>query len=232
MPLTPTLDGYYDPLGKFCGGVVLPGLPAASCILQKQPSAVLPSTEKLTAHPIVWRVTYPQDVADRLVTYINPGGGTNNSNLELVGGVLQHCCAADCYDVRKRTVLSRTNNSAGMRWIRKGLPTCTSPPAQLLRLHTVHQRHHRYVPRHGFDSGVDNDISDVPSCLFALSDNQLLAFLNLHSPQSQPWRMCTPPPESVTAVFSVLRRKISPRTFLQVKPALLMGTEKSGRTFV
>ena len=41
-------------------------------------------------------------------------GDMNNSDLELAGGVFQHCCAADSYDLRERTVLSRTDNSADM----------------------------------------------------------------------------------------------------------------------
>ena len=211
---------------------MLPGPSAVPRVLQEQPSAALPSKDKLAAHPIVWRVTYIQDVVDRLFTYKNPGGDINNSDLELAGGVLQHCCAADCYDVRVQTVLSRTDNSAGMWWTRKGSVTCTSPPAHLLRLQAVHQRHHRYLPQHDFVSGVDNDISDVSSRSSALSDNQLLAFLNLHFPQSHPWRLWTPPPDSVSAIISALRRKTSPRASLQVEPALLMGTGQSGRTFV
>ena len=140
----------------------------------------------MAVHPIVWRVPYPQDIVDHLVTYKNPGGDINNSDLELVGGFFQHCCAADYYDMRELTVLSRTDNSSGMWCMRKGSSTCTSPPAHLLHLQAVHQRHHRYVPRHDFVSGVDNDISDVPSRSYAFSDNQLLAFLNLNFPQSQP----------------------------------------------
>ena len=105
-----------------------------------------------------------------------PGGGITNSDLDLAGGIFQHFCAADSYDVRDHTVLSRTENSADMWWMRKGSATCTSPPAHHLRLQAVHQRHHRYFPRHDFVSGVDNNISDVPYLLSALSDNQLLAF--------------------------------------------------------
>ena len=74
VPLTPTLDGYHDYSGILCGGVVLPRPSAVPLVLQKQPSAALPSKDKLAAHPIVWRVTYPQDVVDPLVTYKNPGG--------------------------------------------------------------------------------------------------------------------------------------------------------------
>ena len=81
MPLTPTLDGYHDSSGRMCGGVVLPGPSAVHRVLQKQPSTALPSKEKLAAHPIVWRVPYPQDIVDRLVTYKNPGDDIINSDL-------------------------------------------------------------------------------------------------------------------------------------------------------
>ena len=132
--LTPTLNGYHDSSGRMCGGVVLPGPSAVPRVLQKQTSASLPSKDKLATHPIVWRVPYPQDIVDRLITYKNPRGYINNSYLDLTGGVFQHCCAADSYDVRECTVLSRTDNSSGIWWMRKGSTTCTSSPAHLLRL--------------------------------------------------------------------------------------------------
>ena len=72
VPLTRTPDGYHDSYGRMCGGVVLPGPSAFPRVLQKQSSAALPSKDKLAAHPIVWRVPYPQDIFDRLVTYKNP----------------------------------------------------------------------------------------------------------------------------------------------------------------
>ena len=127
VPLTPTLDDYHNSSGRMCRVVVLPGPSDVPCVLQKQPSASLLSKDKLSAHPIVWRVPYPQDVFNCLVTYKNPGGDINNSDLELAGGVFQYFCAADCYDVRERTVLSHTDNSAGMWWTRKGSATCTYP---------------------------------------------------------------------------------------------------------
>ena len=95
-------------------GVVLPGPSAVPRVLQKHSSAALPSKEKLAAHPIVWCVTYPQDVVNCLVTYQKPGGDINNSDLELTGGVFQNYCVVDCYDVRKQTFLSCTDNYSGM----------------------------------------------------------------------------------------------------------------------
>ena len=83
VPLTPTLTGYHNSSGRMWVGVVIPGPSAVPRVIQKQPSAALPSKDKLTVHPIVWRVPYPQDIVDRLVTYKNPGGDINNSDLEL-----------------------------------------------------------------------------------------------------------------------------------------------------
>ena len=138
VPLIPTIDGYHDSSGRMCGGVVLPGTLAVPRFLQKQPRDALSSKDKPAAQPIAWRFLYPQDVVDRLVTYKNTGGGINNSVLELAGGVFQHCCAADSYDVQELTVLYCTDNYAGMWWTRKGSATCTSPPAHLLCLQAVH----------------------------------------------------------------------------------------------
>ena len=156
VSLTPTLDGYHESSEILYGVVVLPGPSSVPCVLHNQPSAALLSKDKLAVHPIVWIVTYPQDVVDRPVNYNNPMGDINKSDLELVGGDFQHCCAANCYDVIYRTVLSCTNNSAGMWWMSKGSSKCTSPPAHLLCLQAVHQQHHRCVPRHEFVSSFDN----------------------------------------------------------------------------
>ena len=60
---------------------------AVMTLLQKHPSSAMLSKEKLAVHPIVWRVPYPQDIVDRLVTYKNSGGDINNLDLELAGGV-------------------------------------------------------------------------------------------------------------------------------------------------
>ena len=66
------MDGYYDSLGFMCGGVVLLGLSVTPYVLQEQPSAALLPKGQKAAYPTVWRVLYPQDTVDQLVTYKNP----------------------------------------------------------------------------------------------------------------------------------------------------------------
>ena len=232
VPLRPTVDGYHDASGYMCGGVVLPGPTAVPRTLPPQPSAARPAQGEPAAHPIVWRASFPPDIVQALVSWTNPTGTVNNSDLELAGGIIHHDCVAQCFDVRERTVLSRTDNTAGLWWQRKGSATCTSAPALLLRLQAMHQRYHRYVPRHDFIAGKDNIISDRPSRSSDLTDNQLLAYLELNFPQSQPWRLWTPPTKLISGIASALRRRTSARDSLLAAPSPPMAIGQPGHTFV
>ena len=146
------------------------------------PSAARPSPNLNGAHPIVWRMPLPKDIVDSLVSCTNPQRKVNNSELELAGGVVHSDCVAHFFVVTECTVFSRTNNTAGLWWQRKSSATCTSSPVHLLRLQAMHQWFHCYVPRIDFVSGVDNLISDRPSCSSDLTDNQLLAYLDTNFP--------------------------------------------------
>ena len=114
------------------------------------------------------------DIVESLVNLTNPQGTFNNSELELAGGVVHSNCVAQCFVVKERTTLARTDNTSGLWWQRKGSATCTSAPAHLLRLQEMHQRFHCYAPRVDFVSGVDNLISDRRPRSTELTDNQLL----------------------------------------------------------
>ena len=192
VPLRPTVDGYHDASVYVCGGVVLLGPTATTRTLPPQPSAARPSPKPTGAHPIVWCMPFPKDIVESLVSWTNPHRTVNNSELELAGGGVYSDCVAQCFAVKERTTLARTDNTACLWWQRKGSATCTSAPAHLLRLQAMHQRFHRYVPCVDFVSGVDNLISDRLSRLADLTDNQLLTYLETHFPQPLPWRLWTP----------------------------------------
>ena len=182
VPLRPTVDGYHDALGYMCKGMVLPGPTATPWTLPPQPSAVRPSPNPTGAHPIVWRMPFPKDIVESLVSSTNPQETVNNSELELAGAVVHSDCVAQCFVVKERTTLARADNILGLWWQYKGSATYTSAPAHLLRLQAMHQWFHSYVPRVDFVSGVDNLISDRPSRSADLTDNQLLTYLKTHFP--------------------------------------------------
>ena len=171
---------------------------------------------------------FQKEKLESLVSWTNPEGTVNNSELELAGGVVHSDCVAQCFVVKERTTLARTDNTAGLWWQRKGSATCTSVPAHLLRLQVMHQRFHRYVPCVDFVSGVNNLISDRPSRLADLTDNQLLTYLETHFPQPLPWRLWTPLHKLASGIVSALRQKTSARGCLLAEPPLPIATGPSG----
>ena len=112
------------------------------------------------------------------MTEDNPFGTLTNSDLELAGGLLHLEAIANNFDVQERTVLSKTDNLAMLYCQQKGSATTTAPPAHLLRLFGIHQRYHRYMPRHDYIPDKSNPLADESSRLFFMTDSQFLAHLN------------------------------------------------------
>ena len=80
VPILPTVDGYHDASGYMSGGVVLPGPTDIPREFPPQPSAARPSPKPKGAHPIVWRMPFPKDIVESLVSWTNPQGTVNNNN--------------------------------------------------------------------------------------------------------------------------------------------------------
>ena len=215
VPLNPCALGYHDAAGPGAGGVWYPN------------PELTPRTG-LIAQPLVWRLKWPQDIIDNLVTEHNPKGTVTNSDLELAGGLLHLDIAAQHFDIRERTILSKTDNLATMFWQRKGSATSTKPPAHLLRLFGLHQRFHRYVPRHDYIPGPSNPMADDASRLFHLSNSEFLSYFNQNYSQSQSYLHVTPTSQMSSAVISALRSKTCSVASLLVDPAPPAATGLSG----
>ena len=217
IPLTPQALGFHDASGsQGAGGVWFPTPDLVPRI----------GTEANT--PLLWRVPWPQDLIDKLASGDNPTGTVTSADFELAGGLLQLDTLAFCYDVRERTIVSKTDNLNTMFWERKGSCTTDSSPAYLLRLFGIHQRHHRYVSRHDYQPGISNKMADDASRLFHLSDKQFLAHFNSHYPQKKSYKIVHPRPELVSAVILALHRKTSSVESLLVDPPPPAPTGDSG----
>ena len=88
VPLQARLDVYHEAYGYMCGEAVLPGPTTVPRTLQPQPSAEKSTSDSMGAHPIVWRVLFPKDVAASMVSWENPTDKVTNSDLELAGSVI------------------------------------------------------------------------------------------------------------------------------------------------
>ena len=219
VPLSASAIGDHDASGEGAGGVWFPH----ESLHPRQPPAQLPPHA-----PLLWRFRWPSDIINSLVTDSNPNGTITNSDLELAGGLLHLEALCQHFDVRERTVLSRTDNLATLFWQRKGSATTANAPAHLLRLFGIHQRYHRYVPRHDYISGASNPMADDASRLFHLSDTNFLSHFNSTFSQVPSFHYAHLLPQVTSSVISALRRKTSKAESLLVEPPPPTLIGKSG----
>ena len=215
VPMLSSAEGHHDASGTGAGGVWFP-------------APHLPPRHGYDTRPILWRLKWPQHIIDSLVTTSNPTGTITNSDLELAGGLIHLDAIAQCFDIRERTVLSKTDNLPALFWQRKGNAR-SNVPAALLRLFGIHQRHHRYVPRHDYLAGPSNPLADDASRLFQLSDSQLLTHIQSITPQQPGYQLWTPPQKLISSVISALRNKPSDTASLLDAPAPPVPHGPSGK---
>ena len=217
VPLPPSAFGYHDASGYGAGGAWI----AADHVDHRG---------ETTNNPLLWRFEWPDDVKKALVSVENPKGTITNSDLELAGGLMHLDIAAQAYDIRERTVLSKTDNMATMFWSRKGSASTDKVPAYLLRLFGIHQRFHRYIPRYDYEPGVINILADDASRLFHLTNSQFLSYFNTSHSQPKSWRLVHPTSEITTAVLSALRKKTCNAESLLVVPPPPTPTGQNGHS--
>lgn len=139
------------------------------------------------APPIVWRHTFPEAIRNKLVSWSNPTGSITNSDLELCGTIAHQDVLAQHVDVRHATIGLLGDNTPAIVWLQKGSTTTNRAASALLRLASLHQRHHRYLATYDHIAGSSNVMADDASRLFHLTDTQFLACFNQVYPQPLPW---------------------------------------------
>ena len=101
-------------------------------------------------------------------------------------------------------------------------------PAHLLRLFGLHQRYHRYVPRHDYQPGESNPVADACSRDFHLCWEDLISDLAPLLPQSGTLQIWTPGSAIVSSVLSALLRKRRSPESLLVEPSQPVPSGTSG----
>ena len=182
--------------------------------------------------PLLWRQQFPSWIQNRLVSFSNPDGDINNSDLELAGSIAQNDILAQAADVTKKTTHNCYDNVAAVYWQRKGATTTLGPAAFLLRLQAFHQRFFRYVPLRDYIPGPQNLLADFLSRRWDLTDDQLLSYFNTHFPQKRSWRICQLRPEMNSALILALSRRRSEPELLRHIPRKRIPIGKFGSNFV
>jgi hypothetical protein len=148
------------------------------------------STANEFSTPMLWRTPFTSAIQAALVTSDNPKGAISISDLELSAMIAHKDVLATYHPVAEQTIWMATDNRAALSWSTKGSATSTAARAYLLRLNSLHQRRHRYVPVHNHIAGKANAMADDASRRWDLSNAELLTHFNLHYPQASPWQLC------------------------------------------
>jgi hypothetical protein len=163
--------GIFDTLSHGVGGVVVRELSA------------LP--------PTVFQFKWPQDISKDLISFQNPTGKINNSDLEMVGLLfLWLCVEAIAPDIAHKYIALFSNNSSTMSWVEKMASWKSRIAAQLVCALTLCLNINKtYLLTPMLILGVENALTDIPSCLFGSvkeweckTDNKLLSLFNQKFP--------------------------------------------------
>jgi len=177
---------------------------------------------------LLWHTPFPAPIQRELVSAQNPSRSISNLDLELAGAIAHQDVLASQANVAETTNALVNDNMAAIHWLRRGSVTTTKAAAYLLRLHALHQRHHRYTTTYDYIPGPINAMADDCSHLWQLSDTALIAHFNLLYPQTLGWTLCHPPSAITSAMISTLQQQqLAPESYLP-EPSQLTDTGCSG----
>jgi hypothetical protein len=170
-----------------------------------------------SAPPLLWRQRFADDIAANVISFDNPAGRVTNSDLELAAYVSALDVLTQHADVRERTVHVLSDNTATVHWAARGSVSTDSVAAYLLRLQALHQRCFRYTATTSHIPGTVNQMADILSRRWDLSDEALLTFFDRAFPQAYPWKLCQLRPPMNSAVIAALStQRLAPQSLSSV----------------
>ncbi len=181
--------------------------------------------------PLVWREPFPDSIVQRLVSDRNPSGDLTNSDFELAGVVGHQDILAQEFDIREASISALNDNTPAVSRSTKRSITSRDSAAYLLRVSSLHQRHHRYNADFQHISGTANAMADDASRLFRLTNTEFLHYFEQTYPQPLPWKLCHLTPGMRSAlIFALDKTRVAPASFLNA-PAVATTPGTSGKTF-
>jgi hypothetical protein len=168
--------------------------------------------------PTVFRVEWPQEIRDRLVSWTNPNGSITNSDLEMAGLLLLWLVMEEvCPDLACKHAALFSDNQPTVCWVERMASKHSIIAGRLLQILAL--RLHKtkaspITPQH--IKGAHNAMTDIPSRSFGSepqwhfkTDNDLLTFFNnrFPLPNQNSWSVFQLNSKIVTRVISVLLMK-------------------------
>ena len=199
---------------------LIPGIPWYVCYVDASGSGVggvwLSGSKQLK--PYVWRMQWPEDITKRLVSFKNPNGDINNSELEMAGVLLAWLVLEQIapMSLQYSTVGIFCDNTPAVAWSNRLQSSKSTVAGHLLRVLALRQHVHRSSPCLTISiAGVINLMADHASRSYIKPQylNPNKTFLDVFSTtfplQSDSWTEYHLPNNLFSRVTSCLRGKPS-----------------------
>jgi hypothetical protein len=168
--------------------------------------------------PTVFRVEWPNDIKQALVSTTNPTGTITNSDLEMAGLLILWLAMEEVCELTPGTHIALfSDNSPTVHWVRRMAARGSRVASQLLRALALRLKIRMVSPLTPLHiPGERNRMTDIPSRSFGsepkwhcTSDDALLTLFNSEFPlpNQQSWTVFRISHEIFTKVLSVLRMK-------------------------
>ena len=174
-------------------------------------------TDRNDLEPVVWRVPWPQDIKDQVVSFDNPTGTITNSDLEMAGLLLHYLVLENLTDLKHVHVAAWCDNTPTVSWANKLNSAKSRVAARLVRALSLRIQVNEASPLITVSiAGTDNVMADVASRAFGSQATDIIdtadddVFLHDFShrfplPQGDSWTMFRLPNKVCSLVISELR---------------------------
>ena len=172
--------------------------------------------------PTVWRVEWPKEVKDSLISEHNLKGQITNSDLELAGQILQMLVLEGMIDLEDQHTLTSCDNTPTVAWVSKLCCSKSQVATNLLKIWGSRMLHAKIPkPMIHYIEGHANKLADYASRKFntklqdetqkPISDYEFLTLFNskFPLPQNQSWRLFHLNGAVVSRIIAVLLTKPS-----------------------
>ena len=142
--------------------------------------------ENKAVPPIVFRLKWPDDISNSIVSDHNPDGTITNSDLEMAGLLMLWLVMETVCDVENAHVALFSDNSPTVHWVQRLAAKHSIIAMQLVRALALRLQLAKASPLTPMHiAGVNNSLTDIPSRSFGsnadwlcTSDDQLLTLFN------------------------------------------------------
>ncbi len=159
--------------------------------------------------PIIWQVPFPPDIQAAVVSEANPRGSISNSDLKMMGLLLQWLVLEQFGTLQHAHVACWCDNTPMVAWATRLLSTKAANAARILRILALRMLACQTSPMTTQHiAGALNTRADFASRLFASHPDQCTFLTAFHScfplPQDTSWTLCCLPNALIGRTLSTL----------------------------